>query len=117
MSVFRSAAFVVAFLFVASELSHAGHRCSSQVLGSAPPPCLLPVYSMSFYLSLLAPTPLVPPLASPDRMSSGMGRVTWSLQPGLCCGWYWLCPSNATFSLSPSSSPKDHATGLFTSSI
>lgn len=46
MSVFRSAAFVVAFLFVTSELSHAGHRCSSQVLGSAPPPCLLPVYSV-----------------------------------------------------------------------
>lgn len=48
MSVFRSVAFVVAFLFVASELSHAGHRCSAQVLGSAPPPmppaCLFYVF-------------------------------------------------------------------------
>lgn len=48
---FRSVAFVVAFLFVASELSHAGHRCSSQVLGSANPP-LPPVCLFYVFLPL-----------------------------------------------------------------
>lgn len=52
MSVFRSVAFVVAFLFVASELSHAGHRCSSQVLGSAPPPHASCLFILCLFTSL-----------------------------------------------------------------
>lgn len=79
---FRSVAFVVAFLFVPSELSHARHRCS--VTGAWLSPhasCLF--YSMSFYFSLLALTHLVPHLASPDRMSQSQIWVLWDGTSGL----------------------------------
>lgn len=99
----RSVAFVVAFLFVASEPSHARHRCSvtGARLSPVPPACLCNVFLPLFTGS----DPVGATLASPDKMSSGMGPVTWSLQPGLRCGWYWLCLSNATFSLSHHPSP------------
>lgn len=64
MSVFGSVAFVVAFLFVPSELSHAGHRCS--VTGARLSPhasCLF--YSMSFLLLFTGSDPVGATLSQP----------------------------------------------------
>lgn len=94
-----------------------GHRCSAQ------PPCLLPVLFNVFYFSLLALTPWVPHLASPDRVSQSQIWVLWDgtgglVPPGSFVLWVVLALFfHATFSLSVPSFPVNHTIEFFTYSM